>query len=61
MTVKPLTEEELAQLRALLLADARRQWLVSSLANVAKWIAVVGGGWLVFKGLMSEAGTWLGK
>jgi len=61
VTVKPLTEEELAQLRALLLADARRQWLVSSLANVAKWIAVVGGGWLVFKGLMSEAGTWLGK
>ena len=51
---KPLTADELKALRALILADARRQWAVSALKGVAVWIAAVAGGWLAFKTAMME-------
>jgi len=61
MSESPLTEEELKKLRALLLADSRRQWLVSSLSGAAKWIAVIIGGWVAFKVGAEEVKVWLTK
>ena len=54
-----LSDEELKRLRELITADARRQWLVSSIAGAARWIAVVLGAWLALRGLISEAMPWV--
>jgi len=52
---KQLTEEELDRVRDLLLADARRQWVVSSLAGSARWVTAILAAWLIFK----EAIPWI--
>jgi len=49
---KQLTDEELAALRQLLLADSRRQWVVSSLAGAARWIGAIIGTWLLVKEIL---------
>ena len=54
---RPLTEDELAALRQLLLADNRRQWVVSSLAGAARYITAILAAWLILK----EAIPWVGK
>lgn len=48
---KPLSDEELIAARALILADQRRQWLVSGLKSVAGWIAAVSAAYLILKGV----------
>ena len=55
---KPLTDEELAAIRSLLTADARRRWAVSALGSTAKWVAALAAGWLAVKGFLAEALTW---
>lgn len=57
----PLTEKETEKLRELLQADSRRQWLVSSIAGSARWIAIVIGAWLMLKGIIVEALPWAVK
>ena len=54
MSEPSLSDEELKDLRALLLADARRQWLVSALKGVSVWIAAIAGGYLALKGLLAD-------
>lgn len=49
-----LTDEELRQLRALMLADARRQWLVTAIKGVSIWVAALAAGYLALKGLLLE-------
>jgi len=49
---KQLTDEELAALRQLLLADSRRQWIVSSLAGGARWVGAIIGTWLLVKEIL---------
>ena len=44
-----LTDEELARVRELIVADARRQWVVSSLAGGARWITAIIAAWLILK------------
>ena len=51
---EPLSEEELKVLRALILADARRQWIVSSLRGVSVWLAAIAGGYLALKGMLLD-------
>ena len=46
---QPLNEKELAALRQLIVADSRRQWVVSSLAGAARWIGAIIGTWLLVK------------
>jgi hypothetical protein len=41
-------------LNELLEEKKRRDWLLSSVKRVAAWAAVVAGGWLAFKGVISE-------
>jgi len=47
-----LTKEELAALRQLLLADSRRQWIVSSFAGAARWVGAIIGTWLLVKEIL---------
>ena len=56
-----LTAEELAALRQLLLADARRQWVVSGIKGVAGYLAIIAGGYLAFKGLIGDLIAWGSK
>jgi len=44
-----LSDEELKSLRSLILADARRQWVVSSLAGGARWLTALLGAWILLK------------
>ena len=53
-----LSEEELKKVRGLLLADQRRQWVISSLAGLSKWIAGIGAGWFALKALAIDAVAW---
>ena len=57
----PLSEEEIAMLRALILADARRQWVVSGIKAVSLWIAALSGGYLAFRGAIADMLGWAGK
>lgn len=50
-----LSDEELKALRALITADARRQWVVSSMAGGARWITALLACWLIVK----EALPWV--
>jgi len=56
-----LSDEELEALRSLLLADARRQWVVSGIKGVAGYIAIIAGGYLAFKGLLADLVSWGAK
>jgi len=56
-----LSDEELAALRQLIMADARRQWVVSGIKGVAGYIAVIAGGYLAFKGLLADFLQWGAK
>jgi len=49
---QPLTEDELAALRKLLLASSRQQWIVSSLAGAARWVGAIIGTWLLVKEIL---------
>lgn len=49
-----LTDAELRRLRDLMLADARRQWLVSAIKGISVWLAAIAGGYLALKGLLLE-------
>jgi len=51
---RPLTEEEIAALRQLLIADQRRVWLVSSLRAIALWIAALSGAYISLKSALME-------
>jgi F0F1-type ATP synthase assembly protein I len=48
------SDEELAALRALIIADARRQWVVSSLAGGARWITAILAAWLIFREVLTS-------
>ena len=52
-----LTDDELAVLRQLIVADSRRQWIVSSFAGAARYITAILAAWLILK----EAIPWVGK
>lgn len=41
-------------LEELLEEKKRRDWLFGSIKRIATWAAVVAGGWLAFKGLLTE-------
>jgi len=56
-----LTEDELKALRQLLLADSRRQWVVSGIKGVAGYLAIIAGGYLAFKGLIGDFIQWGSK
>lgn len=45
---------KVAALDELLEEQKRRAWLFGSIKRVAAWAAVVAGGWLAMKGLLSE-------
>lgn len=49
-----LSDEELKHVRELMTADKRRQWLVSSIRQLALWLAGVSAGYLAFKNLLAE-------
>ena len=49
-----LSDEELKHVRELMMADKRRQWLVSSIRQIALWLAGVSAGYLAFKNLLAE-------
>jgi hypothetical protein len=51
---KELTDDELRRIRELLVADARRQWLVSAIRGISIWLAAIAGGYLALKGLVLE-------
>jgi len=53
--MEQLSDEELKALRALIVADARRQWVVSSMAGGARWITAILAAWLIIK----EAIPWV--
>ncbi len=57
----PLSAEELAALRQLILADSRRQWVVSGIKAVAGYLAIIAGGYLAFKGLIGDFIAWGSK
>jgi len=54
MTQQPLSEKELAALREIITADARRQWLISGTKAVAIWLAAIAAGWLAFRQMLLE-------
>ena len=56
-----LTDEELAALRQLILADARRQWVVSGIKAIAGYLAIIAGGYLAFKGMVGDFIGWGGR
>ena len=56
--VEQLSDEELEDLRALLLASNSQRWLISAIAGASRWIAIVIAGWLAAKGLLSEVMAW---
>jgi len=47
-----LSDDELAALRQLIVADSRRQWVVSSLAGAARWVGAIIGTWLLVKEIL---------
>ncbi len=49
-----LSDQELKDLRDLLTADKRRQWLVSGIRQTAIWLASISAGYLAFKTLLAE-------
>lgn len=53
-----LSDEELAAIRALILADSRRQWIVSGIKGVSVWLAALATGYLAFKSLIADAIGW---
>ena len=44
-----LTEDELARVRELIVASARQQWVLASLAGGARWISAIIAAWLILK------------
>ena len=56
-----LTDEELAAIRQLILADSRRQWIVSGVKSIAGYLAIIAGGYLAFKGLIGDFIQWGSK
>lgn len=49
-----LSDDELKHLRDLMIADKRRQWLVTIIKSAAVWITAVSAGYLAFKNVLSE-------
>lgn len=56
-----LSDEELVAVRALILADARRQWIVSAIKGVASYLAIIAAGYLAFRGMIADFIGWGGK
>jgi len=56
-----LSDEELEALRQLILADSRRQWVISGIKAVAGYLAIVAGGYLAFKGMVGDFIGWGAK
>lgn len=52
------SEEEIKQLRALLLADQRRQWAISTVKAVSIWLAAIAAGYLALKGMAADFLGW---
>lgn len=52
-----LSEDELKHLRELMVADKRRQWLVSGIRQVALWVAGVVAGYVALKNMVAEVVT----
>jgi len=57
----PLSDEELKALRSLILADARRQWVVSGIKAVSTYVAILAAGYLAFKGMVGDFLGWGGR
>jgi hypothetical protein len=53
-----LSDEEVAELRALLLASARQQWVLAGIRGVATYIAIIAGGYLAFRSLIADFFAW---
>ena len=53
-----LSDEELAAVRSLILADSRRQWVVSGIKAIAGYLAIIAGGYLAFKGMVGDFIGW---
>lgn len=51
---RPLTATEKKELRALLRADQRRQWLISGIKAVSAYVAVLAGGYFAIKAVLAE-------
>ena len=49
-----LTDEEIRQVKALILADNRRQWVISGIKGVSVWVAAIAGGYLALKGVLID-------
>lgn len=49
-----LSDDELKHLRELMVADKRRQWLVSGIRQIALWLAGVAAGYVALKNMLAE-------
>ena len=56
-----LSDAEVEAVRALILADNRRQWVVSGIKSIAGYLAIIAGGYLAFKGMVGDFIGWGSK